>query len=60
MHIAVEIFSSLHLNILTLLRYDLEKQTKVVENIRTFVGRIAHRAQADLAIMHRTTELADM
>ena len=60
MHTATETFSTLHSDVLALLGYDLDKQTKVVDNVKAFVGRIVHRALADLARMHRTTELADM
>jgi hypothetical protein len=60
MHTAVETFSTLHSDVMALLGYDLYKRTKVVKNVRAFVGRIAHRAFADLARMHQTTELSNM
>lgn len=34
MHTAVETFNTLHLDVLALLGYDLEKQTTMVENVK--------------------------
>ena len=59
-HTATETFSTIHSDVLALLGYDLDKNTKVVDKVRAFIGRIGHRALADLARMHRTTEFTDM
>lgn len=60
MHTTVKTFSILHLDVLVWFGYDLDEQTRVVENVRTFIGRIAHRALADMVRTRRTSELADM
>ena len=60
MHSAVETFSTLHSDVLVLLGYDLDKQTKVVKNVKAFIARIAHRALADMVRMHRTEEFASI
>ena len=60
MYRAVETFSIPHSNVLALFGYELNKQIIVVENIRAFIGRIAHRALTDMVRMHQYSELADM
>lgn len=59
-HTVVDNFSNLHLDTIALLGYDPEKQVRVVNKIRTFIGRIAHRAITDMVRMQRSSELEDM
>lgn len=59
-HTVADNFSNLHLDIIALLGYDPEKQVEVVNKIRTFIGRIAHRAITDIVRMERSSELEDM
>ena len=59
-HAVVDNFSNLHSNTVALLGYDLEKQVAVVDKIRSFVGRVAHRATSDMVRMQRSSELEDM
>ena len=59
-HSVVDSFSNLHSDTVALLGYDPEKQVAVVEKIRSFVGRVAHRAISDMVRMHRSAELHDM
>jgi hypothetical protein len=59
-HSVVDSFSNLHSDTVALLGYDPEKQVAVVEKIRSFVGRVAHRAISDMVRMQRSSELEDM
>lgn len=56
-HIVADTLSNLHSDTVTLLGYHPEKQFGVVQKIRSFIGRIAHRAVSDLVRMHRTSEV---
>lgn len=47
-HTVEDNFNNLHSDMVALLGYDPEKQVGVVEWIRAFIGRIAHRAIADM------------
>ena len=53
-------FSNLHLDKIALLGYNREKKIGVVNKIRAFIGRIAHRAVIDMVRMQRYSELEDM
>ena len=57
---AAESFSTLHSDTVALLGYDTNKQVAVVEKIRAFLGRVAHRAVADMIRMQRDVQLEDM
>ena len=57
---AVEPFSALHSDVVALLGYEPSKQVEVVDKIQSFLGKMAHRAVADMVRMHRLTELADL
>lgn len=59
-HLASDTFSNLHTNTVSLLGYDPEKQVGVVERIRSFLGRIAHRAVADMIRRQQSSLLHDM
>lgn len=56
----VDSFTNLHSDTVALLGYEPEKQVAVVEKIRSFVGRVAHRAISDMVRMQRSAELEDM
>lgn len=56
----VDSYSNLHSDTVALLGYDPDKQVAVVEKIRSFVGRVAHRAISDMVRMQRSAELQDM
>ena len=53
-------FSRLHSDTVALLGYEPKKQVAVVEKIRAFVGRMAHRAVCDMVRLQRSSELEDM
>lgn len=53
-------FSNLHSDKIALLGYKREKKIGVVNKIRAFIGRIAHRAVIDMVRMQRYSELEDM
>ena len=55
-----ENFSTLHSDTVALLGYDTKMQVAVVEKVRAFLGRVAHRAVADMVRMQRDVELEDM
>ena len=55
-----ENFSTLHSDTVALLGYDTKMQVAVVEKVRAFLGRVAHRAVADMVRMQRVVELEDM
>lgn len=57
---AVDTFSDLHSDTVALLGYNPDKQVAVVEKIQAFLGRIAHRAVADMVRMHRDEQLAQL
>lgn len=59
-HTASDIFCNLHLEVLDLLGYKIDKHARVVEKIKVFIGRIAHRALADMLRMRRTSKIANM
>jgi hypothetical protein len=59
-HTVADDFNNLHFDTIALLGYDLEKQVRVVDKIRAFVGRIAHRTVVDIIRMQRSSELEDM
>lgn len=42
MHTAVETFNILHIDVLALFDYELDKQIIVVKKVKAFIGRIAH------------------
>ena len=55
-----ENFSTLHSDTVALLGYDTKMQVAVVEKVRAFLGRVAHRAVAAMVRMQRDVELEDM
>lgn len=57
---AVDTFSDLHSDTVALLGYNPSKQVAVVEKIQAFLGRIAHRAIADMVRMHCDEQLAQL
>ena len=59
-HVALENYSELHADTVALLGYDPANQVAVVDKIQAFIGRMAHRAVADMVRMHRDDELAQM
>ena len=59
-HTVADTLSNLHSDTVALLGYHPEKQFGVVQKIKSFIGRIAHRAVSDLVRMHRTSEVRDM
>ena len=59
-HGALDNFSELHADTVALLGYDPSNQVKVVDKIQAFIGRLAHRAVADMVRMNRTEQLAQM
>ena len=59
-HTMTNNFSNLHLDTIALFGYDPEKQVEVVNKIKTFIGRIAHRTITDMVRMERSSELEDM
>lgn len=58
--VAAEPYSVLHRDVIALLGYEPNEQVAVVNKIKAFLGRMAHRAIADMLRMHRHSELADM
>ena len=56
----VDSYSNLHSDTVALLGYDPKKQVAIVEKIRAFIGRLAHRAVSDMVRMQRSSELEDM
>ena len=59
-HSVVDSYSNLHSDTVALLGYEPKKQVAVVEKIRAFIGRIAHRSISDMVRMGRSSELKDM
>lgn len=59
-HAVTDNFCNLHLDIVALLGYDPDKQVGVVDRIRAFIGRIAHKAISDIIRMQRSFVLEDM
>lgn len=59
-HTCADNFTNLHSDTVAFLGYHPDKQVGVVQRIRSFLGRIAHRAVSDMVQMHRTSELQDM
>jgi hypothetical protein len=59
-HRAVEHIDALSTDVAALLGDEPTAQIAVVEKIESFIGRIAHRAIADMVRMQREGELADM
>jgi hypothetical protein len=59
-HRAVEHIDALSTDVAALLGDEPTGQMAVVEKIESFIGRIAHRAIADMVRMQREGELADM
>lgn len=57
---ATDNFEDLFLDVVALLKYGTSKQMEVIEKIQSFIGRMAHRAVADMVRMHRQSVLADM
>ena len=57
---ALDSYSNLHSDTVALLGYEPNKQVAVVEKIRTFIGRVAHRVVCDMVRMQRARELEDM
>ena len=59
-HVALETPSELHADAIALLGYIPSNQVTVVDKIIAFLGKIAHRAVADMVRMHRDEHLAQM
>ena len=59
-HVALENYSELNADTVALLGYDPANQVAVVDKIQAFIGRMAHRAVADMVRMHRDDQLAQM
>ena len=57
---AVYNYSNLHSDIVALLGYEPNRQVAVVEKIRAFIGRVAHRAVSDMVRLQRSSEIEDM
>ena len=53
-------FSNMHSDTVALLGYEPKKQVAVVEKIRAFLGRVAHRVVSDMVRMGRSSELRDV
>lgn len=59
-HGALDTFSDLHADTVALLGYEPSNQVRVMEKIQAFLGRLAHRAVADMVRLHRHEQLAHM
>lgn len=57
---AAETFTSLRNDVIALLGCEPSKQQDVMDKIQCFLGKVAHRAVADMLRMNHIAELADM